>query len=220
MRERVALSWSGGKDSALALHALLASSEYEPVGLLTTVTSDYDRISVHGVRRTLLERQARAIGLPLSVAEIPAGASNAAYEESMGAALLRLREEGIRTVAFGDLFLEDVRRYREEMLEPLGMRAIFPLWGRDTAALAREFVDLGFGAVLVCVDTTSIDARFTGRDYDHSLLADLPSHADPCGERGEFHTFVHRGPVFREPVPFSRGPVVARDERFHFCELE
>ena len=219
MRQPVVLSWSGGKDSALALHALLASSEYEPVGLLTTVTSDYDRISMHGVRRSLLERQARALGLPLSVAEIRAGAGNEDYEASMGAALVRLRDQGIRTVAFGDLFLEDVRRYREEMLARLGMRATFPLWGRDTAALAREFIALGFGAVLVCVDSGSIDARFAGRDYDAALLADLPPHADSCGEKGEFHTFVHRGPIFREPVPFSRGEVVARDDRFHFCDL-
>jgi uncharacterized protein (TIGR00290 family) len=220
MRERVVLSWSGGKDSALALHELLSSDRYEVAGLLTTVTADHDRISMHGVRRSLLEQQARALALPLATAEISAGAGNDEYAASMGAALRRLREEGIETIAFGDLFLEEIRRYREEMLEPLGMRAIFPLWGRDTAALARRFIDLGFGAVLACVDSRAIDPSFAGREYDAALLADLPPLADPCGENGEFHTFVHRGPIFREPIAFARGEIVVRDDRFWFCDLE
>ena len=220
MPERVLLSWSGGKDSALALHALLRTPAYEVAGLLTTVTAGHERISMHGVRRTLLEQQVRSLELPLFTAEIPIGASNAAYAASMAEALVALRDDGIETVAFGDLYLEDVRRYREEMLTPLGMRAVFPLWGRDTAELALEFVELGFGAVLACVDSQAIDASFAGREYDRSLLADLPPQADPCGENGEFHTFVFCGPIFREPIPFSRGPVVVRDERFYFCDLE
>ena len=217
--ERVILSWSGGKDCALALHALRADERYEVAGLLTTVTAGYDRISMHGVRRSLLEAQARATGLPLRTVEIPAAAGNEEYRARQGEALLALREEGIRAVAFGDLFLEEVRRFREEMLAELGMSAVFPLWARDTAALAREFVELGFGAVLVCVDSQALDPAFAGRDYDLALLAELPRTADPCGENGEFHTFVHRGPVLRHPVPFERGQVVEREGRFRYQDL-
>jgi uncharacterized protein (TIGR00290 family) len=219
MRDPVILSWSGGKDSALALHELLGSSAYEVAGLLTTMTADHDRISMHGVRRVLVEQQARAAGLPLLTATIPARASNDQYAESITTALVALRGRGIRTVAFGDIFLEDVRAYREAMLAPLGMRAVFPLWGRDTAELAREFIELGFGAVLACVDSHAIDPGFAGREYDAKLLADLPRSADPCGENGEFHTFVHRGPTFSAPIPITRGVFVTREERFRFCDL-
>jgi len=220
MKDPVVVSWSGGKDSALALHELLSSQTHEVAGLLTTVTADHDRISMHGVRRSLLEQQARALALPLTIAEIPAGASNQEYAASMGAALRGLCDRGIRTIAFGDLFLAEIRRYREQMLEPLGMRAIFPLWGRDTAELARRFIDLGFGAVLACIDAQAIDPSFAGREYDAALLGDLPPQADPCGENGEFHTFVYRAPIFREPIPFARGEIVVRDERFWFCDLK
>jgi uncharacterized protein (TIGR00290 family) len=220
MTERIILSWSGGKDSALALHQLRASPRFEVAGLLTTVTEEYDRISMHGVRRRLLERQAGALGLPLTTVGIEPAAANRSYETRMEAALAGVRERGIRTVAFGDLFLEDVRRYREEMLARVGMAALFPLWGRDTDALAREFLDLGFRAVLTCVDGEQLDGAFVGRGFDAALLRDLPPGADPCGENGEFHTFVHAGPGFREPVPFRRGEVVLRDERFWFCDLE
>jgi uncharacterized protein (TIGR00290 family) len=218
-RERVVLSWSGGKDSALALSELLRTSAYEVVGLLTTVTREYDRISMHGVRRALLEAQARATGLPLTVVEISAGAPNGEYEARMGEALARFRDEGVWTVAFGDLFLEEIRHYREERLEPVGMKALFPLWGRDTGELAREFVERGFRAMLACVDSQQLDGTFAGRDFDARLLAELPPSVDPCGENGEFHTFVHAGPVLSRPIPVRTGEVVCRDERFYFCDL-
>lgn len=218
MSEPVLLSWSGGKDSALALHALRQTPGVEVAGLLTTVTEDYDRISMHGVRRTLLERQAAEAGLPLHIVWIPRECSNEIYEERMTAVLSGIREAGIRRVAFGDLFLEDIRAYRESRLTSFGMEALFPLWGKDTAALARDFLHLGFAAVLVCVDTETLAAPFAGRSFDESLLRDLPPGVDPCGENGEFHTFVHAGPVFRAPVPFRLGEVENRG-RFQYCDL-
>lgn len=217
--EPVVLAWSGGKDSALALHALAQDPAWEVVGLLTTVTAGYDRISMHGVRRPLLEAQAARVGVPLTVVEIPPVASNAEYEARMGEAMAEVRGRGVETIAFGDLYLEEIRRYREAMLARAGMRAHFPLWGRDTAALAREFVALGFEAVTVCVDTAALDGGFAGRDYDAAFLAELPPGVDPCGENGEFHTFVAAGPIFPTPIPFARGEVVLRDERFAFQDL-
>jgi len=217
--EPILLSWSGGKDSSLALHALRQTPGVEVAGLLTTVTEDYDRISMHGVRRTLLEQQTEAAGLPLHVVSIPRECPNEVYEERMTAVLTGIREAGIRRVAFGDLFLEDIRAYRESRLTGFGMEALFPLWGRDTAELARDFIRLGFEAVLVCVDTEALAPAFAGRSFDEDLLRDLPPGVDPCGENGEFHTFVHAGPVFRAPVPCRRGPVEDRG-RFHFCDLE
>lgn len=219
MTERVLLSWSGGKDSALALHALRQMPDVEVAGLLTTVTEDYDRISMHGVRRTLLERQAAEAGLPLHVALIPRECSNEIYEERMTAALTGIRAAGIRRVAFGDLFLEDIRAYRQSRLEAFEMEAIFPVWGRDTAELAREFLRLGFAAVLCCVDTEALAPTFTGRAFDEDLLRDLPPGIDPCGENGEFHTFVHAGPIFRAPVPFKLGEIEDRG-RFWYCDLK
>jgi uncharacterized protein (TIGR00290 family) len=220
MTEPILLSWSGGKDSALALHALRRTPDVEVAGLLTTVTEEYDRISMHGVRRVLLERQAEAAGLPLHVVPIPPVCTNEVYEERMGAALAPLRQSGIRRVAFGDLFLEDIRAYRESKLAGAGMEALFPVWGLDTAELAREFIDQGFGAVLVCVDTQALDAAFAGRDFDASLLRDLPPGVDPCGENGEFHTFVHAGPIFRQAIPIRRGVQETRLERFRYQDLE
>ena len=219
MTEPILLSWSGGKDSSLALHTLRQMPDVEVAGLLTTVTEDYDRISMHGVRRSLLEQQAAAAGLPLHIVSIPRECPNEIYEERMTAVLTGIRDAGIRRVAFGDLFLEDIRAYRESRLAPFGMEAMFPLWGRDTAALAREFLRLGFAAFLVCVDTENLDAAFAGRAFDEDLLRDLPPGVDPCGENGEFHTFVHAGPVFRAPIPCRRGAVEDRG-RFWFCDLE
>jgi uncharacterized protein (TIGR00290 family) len=218
--EPVLLSWSGGKDSALALHALRQTPGVEVAGLLTTVTEEYDRISMHGVRRILLERQAEATGLPLHIVSIPPECSNEIYEQRMAAALTPLRQGGIRRVAFGDLFLEDIRAYRVGKLAAAGMEALFPVWGRDTAELAREFIAQGFGAVLVCVDTAALDASFAGRAFDDALLRDLPPAVDPCGERGEFHTFVHAGPIFRQPVNFRTGVQETRMERFRYQDLE
>jgi uncharacterized protein (TIGR00290 family) len=217
-RPRAVVSWSGGKDSALALHDLLAAGMPRVDGLLTTVTDDYDRISMHGVRVALLEAQARSLGQPLRVARIPRACTNERYETVARAALGEYAAEGGERVVFGDLFLEDVRAYRERLLAPLPLAAEFPLWGADTAALARRFVALGFRAILVCVDPRQIDPALCGREYDLALLDDLPAGADPCGENGEFHTFVYDGPMFRAPVEVRRGEVVDRDG-FRFCDL-
>jgi uncharacterized protein (TIGR00290 family) len=215
---RALLSWSGGKDSALALHRLRETGAVRVDGLLTTVTDAYDRVSMHGVRRALLDAQAAALGLPLRTVRIPPGCSNHEYEARTGAALAAWAGDGGGAVAFGDLFLEEIRAYRERLLTPHALAPVFPLWGEDTAALARRFVALGFRAVLVCVDPRQLDARFAGRAYDDALLEELPTGVDPCGENGEFHTFVHDGPVFRAPVPVTPGEVVARDG-FVFADL-
>lgn len=211
MGTRILHSWSGGKDSCLALAELLADATQSVAALLTTVTEGYDRVSMHGVRRALLHQQVDALGLPLHVVSIPQSASNSVYEARMEAAFERFRTHGVTTIAFGDLFLEDIRRYREQWLARTGMTPIFPLWHRDTGELARRFIDQGFKAVLTCVDTRVLDRSFAGRDFDHTLLADLPPTADPCGENGEFHTFVFGGPIFHRDVPLKRGDVVQRD---------
>jgi len=220
-RAPVVLAWSGGKDSALTLQALRADPAVEPVALLTTVTREYDRISMHGVRRSLLLAQATAAGLPLVQAIIPAAASNEAYESAMRSALATVRERFplVRHVAFGDLFLADVRAYRERQMAHAGMVPLFPIWGLDTRVLAERFIDEGFEAVLACVDTQQLPAAFAGRAYDRNLVRDLPATADPCGENGEFHTFVAAGPVLATRVPYVRGEVVLRDGRFAYCDL-
>jgi uncharacterized protein (TIGR00290 family) len=213
-----ALSWSGGKDSALALHELQNSSGPAPATLLTTVTADYARISMHGVRRELLLLQAQATGLPLVEVEIPAACSNDVYERRLGQALAEAPLAEAETIAFGDLFLADIRAYREERLGRVGKRAVFPLWGRDTSQLARNFIADGFEAILVCVDPRQLDPSFAGRPFDAELLADLPPRVDPCGENGEFHTFVNAGPIFSAPIACRTGEVVERDG-FVFCDV-
>jgi uncharacterized protein (TIGR00290 family) len=217
----VALAWSGGKDSSLALAELGADPSVEVVALVTTVTQDYDRISMHGVRRSILEAQVAELGLLLVEATIPAAASNAIYEEAFAAALdtLRVVNPDLRHLAFGDLFLTDVRAYREKLLGPLGWTPLFPLWGQDTAQLARRFVDQGYRAILTCVDTTQLSGEFAGREFDARLLDELPSSVDPCGERGEFHTCVYAGPIFRRPLAVRVGDRVHRDGRFEYCDL-
>jgi uncharacterized protein (TIGR00290 family) len=212
------LSWSGGKDSCLALYELQQASDIRVRALLTTVTREFDRISMHGVRRKLLERQAESLGLPLQLVLISRGAGNAEYEQEIGHSFISNREQGIDTVVFGDLFLQDVRAYRERLLTRFSMRGIFPLWGRDTTQFIRDFIGLGFKAVIVCVDPSQFDASFAGRTIDQDFLADLPAGVDPCGENGEFHTFVFDGPNFRQPVGFSIGEIVCRDS-FWFCDL-
>jgi uncharacterized protein (TIGR00290 family) len=212
------LSWSGGKDSCLSLAELLRDETRSVATLLTTVTEGYDRVSMHGVRRTLLQHQAAALGFPLHVVSIPQSASNETYESRMETAFARLRDTGVATIAFGDLFLADIRRYREQWLARTGMTPIFPIWHRETRELGRRFIDEGFKAVLTCVDTRVLDRTFAGRSYDHALLADLPPTVDHCGENGEFHTFVYGGPLFREDVPVTRGEVVQRDA-WCFCDL-
>jgi uncharacterized protein (TIGR00290 family) len=220
-REPIVLSWSGGKDSSLALQALRADPRFEVVALLTSVTRGYDRISIHGVRRALLEAQARAAGLPLHEVVLEPQSSNDAYEAAFAGAVAELRATypGLRRIAFGDLFLEDVRAYRERLLAPLGIEAYFPLWGENTNALARRFIDDGFRARLVCVDTTQLDGTYVGREFDRVLLGDAPADVDPCGERGEFHTFVSDGPVFGAPVAYTLGERVLRDDRFAYQDL-
>ncbi|HSS37273.1 MAG TPA: ATP-binding protein [Polyangia bacterium] len=212
------LAWSSGKDSAWSLHVLRAAGEVEVVGLLTTINEAFDRVAMHAVRTELLRAQAAAAGLPLWPVPIPWPCSNAAYEAAMTAALERARGDGIEAVAFGDLFLEDIRRYREERMAPTGLKPLFPLWGRPTGPLAREMIAGGLRARLTCVDPRNLDARFAGRDFDEALLAELPPAVDPCGERGEFHTFAYDGPMFAHAVPIRSGEVVTRDG-FVFADL-
>jgi uncharacterized protein (TIGR00290 family) len=212
-----ALSWSGGKDSALALWTL-RRRQLEPEALITTVTGTYARISMHGVRRELLARQAEALGVPLVEVVIPPSCVNEIYDARMADAFAAAPLSGVEAVAFGDLFLEDVRAYREGRLAAAGKRGLFPLWGRDPAGLAREFLDDGFEATLVCVDPRALDPAFCGRRYDERLLAELPPGVDPCGENGEFHTFVSAGPIFAEPIACATGEIVERDG-FVFCDL-
>ena len=212
-------SWSGGKDSALALYESLATEKYEIVALLTTITRDYDRISMHGVRRILLEKQAESIGIPLEEVYISKNATNQEYEARMKEVMRKYKNRGISGVIFGDIFLEDVRNYREERLSRIGMKGIFPLWHRDTTDLAHRFIDDGFKAIVTAVDTKFLDRRFVGREYNEEFLNDLPPGADPCGEDGEFHSFVYDGPIFHSRISFEIGEIVFRENRFYFCDL-
>ncbi len=218
-RENVLFAWSGGKDSAMALHELLKGQGHEVVALLTTVTEGYDRVSMHGVRRELLRGQADSLGLPLDEISLTPAAADDEFEERMREKLERYRQRGVVSVAFGDIFLEDIRRYREGNLSKIGMKGIFPIWHRDTAALARAFVSLGFKAVVTCVDSHVLDKAFVGREFDERFLLELPGTVDPCGEKGEFHSFVYDGPIFRREVSFVKGDVVLRENRFYFCDL-
>ena len=216
--ERLLFCWSGGKDSAMALHQLLQQKEVRVAGLLTTVTEGFERVSMHGVRRGLLQQQAESIGLPLQEVRIPRQCANPTYEARMEEAMRAAYERGIRRVAFGDIFLEDLRAYREKNLARVGMEAVFPIWKRDTRELAGDFMRLGFRARAVCVDPRVLNRDFAGRELDENFFRDLPAGVDPCGENGEFHTFVHDGPLFRKPVRCRTGEVVERDS-FVFCDL-
>jgi uncharacterized protein (TIGR00290 family) len=218
MRRKALVAWSSGKDSAFALHEARRSGGLDVVGLLTTLTEDYGRVSMHGVREEILDRQAEALGLPCRKVRIPAGCVNADYERAMGAAMEAARAEGIEQVVFGDLFLEDVRAYRERMLEGSGIEPAFPLWGRPTAALAAEMVAAGLEARIVCLDPRKLPPSFAGRTFDTALLAELPEGVDPCGENGEFHTCVTGGPMFRESLEALAGETVLRDG-FVFTDL-
>lgn len=204
------LSWSSGKDSAWALRELRRDPAVEVVGLLTTMNGTVERVAMHGVRAELLEQQAASAGLPLTKLDLPEPCSNADYEAIMGQAMDAALAAGVEAVAFGDLFLEDIRAYREAKLAGTGLAALFPVWGRDTRELAGEMVAAGLRAKLTCVDPKQLDASFAGRDYDAALLADLPAGVDPCGERGEFHTFVVAGPMFAAPIDVELGEVVTR----------
>ena len=218
MKIPVVLSWSGGKDCAMALYELSRNTDYEVVALLTTVSEEYKRISHHGVREELLELQAQAIGIRLDKIYLPSNNShpctNAVYEQIMGDAMRRYIRQGVDTVGFGDLFLEDLRAWREKKLAAIGMRAVFPLWKRPTGELAREIINLGFKGYLSCVEG-QVGPGFAGRSFDAALLADLPANIDPCGENGEFHTFVYAGPIFSQPVHTQLGPIVVRDGRYY-----
>jgi len=219
MKKKAIFSWSGGKDSALALHEIRKNNGYEIVSLLTTFTKDYDRVSLHGTRRILLERQAESIGLPLHKIFIPKKASSEEYEQKMKKSLVKFQESGVSEVIFGDIFLEDLRKFREEKLSQVGMRAAFPIWKKDTRKLAHQFVELGFKAIVTCVDTKILAKKFAGRTIDEQLLAELPPTVDLCGENGEFHSFVSEGPIFRETIPYKLGKAVLRENRFFYFDL-
>ena len=213
--KRILLSWSSGKDSAWALHLLRKMHEYEVVGLLTTFNESADRVAMHGVRRSLVRAQAEAANLPLWEVELPWPCSNEQYERAMKSACERALQNGVQCVAFGDLFLSDIRAYREKQLSGTGLEPLFPVWGIPTAALARQMIASGIRAKLTCVDSAQIDPQFAGREFDARLLSDLPSSADPCGENGEFHSFVYAGPMFSEPIYIESGEVVQRDQFFY-----
>ncbi len=212
------LSWSSGKDSAWALHLTRAQADVEVVALMTTVNTTHGRVAMHAVREALLDQQAAAAGLPLVKIPLPWPCANDRYEEEMTRAMSRASEEGVTHIVFGDLFLEDIRRYREEKLALCGMMPLFPVWRRDTARLADEMIASGLRAHLTCVDPKQLDARFAGRRFDAELLRDLPPGVDPCGENGEFHTFVYAGPMFRTALDVEVGQVVERDG-FVFADL-
>jgi uncharacterized protein (TIGR00290 family) len=217
--EKVLFAWSGGKDSAMALHEVLANRQYQVVALLTTVTEDYDRISMHGVRRILLEQQVKSLGIPLEIVLISRQASNEEYETQMSQTLTKYKELGVASVVFGDIFLEDLREYREKNLARLEMKGVFPIWKRDTSELMRAFIVLDFKAVTVCVDTHMLDRRFAVRTIDRQFMYDFPKTADLCGENGEYHSFVYDGPIFKRAVSYTLGERVLRENRFYYCDL-
>lgn len=219
VKEKAILAWSGGKDSALALYELTKTENYQIVALLTTVTQDYDRISMHGVRRTLLEQQAKSLGFPLEKVFISKNCSNEEYEFQMRDVLKKYLAVGVWSVAFGDIFLDDLRKYREANLVKIGMKALFPIWKTDTTKLAHTFIDSGFKAIITCVDSNILDKSFVGADFNRELLSQLPVAVDPCGENGEFHSFVYDGPIFQQPVSHTTGQVVLREKRFYYCDL-
>ncbi len=218
MKPRLWLSWSSGKDSAWALHALRQQGDYEIAGLLTTINETASRVAMHAVRETLLEKQAAAAGLPLIKVHIPYPCPNEAYEAAMADAMARAKREKVTAVAFGDLFLEDVRRYRVEKLAPTGIDPVFPIWGIETKRLARDMVAAGLRAHVTCVDPKQLDPNFAGRVFDDAFLDDLPETADPCGENGEFHSFAFAGPMFSAPIKVVPGETVERDG-FVFSDL-
>ena len=218
MTQKTLLSWSTGKDSAWALHLLRRDPEVEVVGLFSTVNQAFERVAMHGVRVELLRRQAVSAGLPLQLIEIPHPCSDAEYARAMDAFTAQARRDGVERFAFGDLFLEDIRRYREQRLHGTGIEPLFPLWGLPTAELAAAMVDGGLQAVLTCIDPRRLPAALCGRRFDAALLAELPAGVDPCGEYGEFHSFACAGPMFREPVALTVGATVERDG-FVFTDL-
>ena len=219
MPKKVLFTWSGGKDSAMAFYELQKTGGYQISALLTTVTEDYDRVSMHGVRSILIEQQAKSLGIPLEKIHITRNSSDEEYEAEMRSKLMTYRSQGISSVVFGDIFLEDLRKYREKNLSKIEMKGIFPIWQRDTTELAHTFIALGFKAVITCIDSNILDKKFVGREFNKRFLSELPSTVDPCGENGEFHSFVYDGPIFREKMLHRKGEVVLRDNRFYYCDL-
>lgn len=217
--EKAILSWSGGKDAAMALEQVLKKGTFQVAALLTTVTKDYDRISMHGVRRQLLEKQAEALGLPLEIVMIPKDANNQIYEQRMEELLLQYKEQGVNTVIFGDLFLEDIRQYREDQLARVGMKGFFPLWKEPIDQVVGHFLKNKYQAITVCVDSERLPKEFVGQAIDEAFFKELPTGVDPCGENGEFHTFVYDAPTFKAPINIEKGEIQLRDERFYFCDL-
>jgi uncharacterized protein (TIGR00290 family) len=218
MKERAAVSWSGGKDSTFALYKMLKANNYQIESLLTTITEGVNRISIHGVRESLLEKQAAGLNIPLKKMYIPQNSSNEVYQQRMEEQLIELKNQGIETVIFGDILLEDVRAYREELIEKQKMKAIFPLWGQSTDGLIKEFLSLGFKTITTCIDTERLSNKFLGREIDELFIKELPENVDPCGENGEFHTFTFSGPIFKQKIDFSLGETVEKG-RFHFRDL-
>ncbi|MDG6999523.1 MAG: adenine nucleotide alpha hydrolase [Nitrososphaerota archaeon] len=221
VKKKALLSWSGGKDSSLCLYELQNNKSFNDIeveALLTTLTRDYNRVSMHGVRRDLLLAQSQSVGIPLEEVWIPSKASNQIYQAQMMNSLSRRKKSEVSTVVFGDLFLEDIRKYREEFLGSAGFKCLFPIWGRDTKRLAQDFIDLGFKAIICTLDPNKLDPKFCGREFDNRFLAEIPSSVDPCGENGEFHTFAYGGPIFRNKINVELGAVVQRDG-FYFADI-
>jgi len=219
MRKKALLFWSGGKDSALALNEILTRGEYDVYALVSTVNTCSDRVGIHGLRSGLLDMQADSLGLPLEKVYIPKDASNEMYESALEETILKQQRTGAGSAVYGDLFLRDIREYREMQMSRMGMECVFPIWGRDTAELAREFICSGFRSVVVSVDSKALEESFAGREYDLDFLSDLPGGVDPCGENGEFHTFVYEGPVFNRRIEFDKGGITLMDGRFYVCDL-
>jgi uncharacterized protein (TIGR00290 family) len=217
--KKILFNWSSGKDSAMALYILMQDPQYAVKALLTTITKDYDRISMHGVRTRLLVQQAKSLKIPLKKVIIKKDVSNKEYEIQMAKVLAQYKKAGITALAFGDIFLEDLRKYREDNLKKAGLKAIFPIWKRDTRVLADQFIGMGFKAIVTCVDTKVFDGKFAGCQFDPAFIQALPKSVDPCGENGEFHTFVYDGPIFHQPVRFKKGRRTLREKRFMFCDL-
>ena len=218
-KEKIIFCFSGGKDSSMSIHKIRQQGNYEIAVLLTTVTKDYDRTSMHGIRTSILAQQANAMGLPLEIVYISKESDNAHYEHQMRTILQKYFDQGIRKVAFGDIFLEDLKQYRQDQLAQMQMQAIFPIWKIDTKELARDFIAAGFKARITCVDTEVLDRAFAGRTFDEQFLADLPEGIDPCGENGEFHSFVYDGPIFESAISHEKGEIVLRENRFCFCDV-
>jgi uncharacterized protein (TIGR00290 family) len=217
--DQILVSWSSGKDSALALYEMMHTPDYEVTALLTTIAEDSDRISMHSVRRALVERQAEALGLSLEAVLFTPTAPAEAYQDKMRRVLTSYRAKGVTAVVFGDIYLDDLRQSREGKLAQLDMKGLFPLWKRDTRELVETFIQLGFKAITTCVDTAVLDRRFLGRAIDESFLSELPASVDPCGENGEYHSFVFDGPIYREPIRFTPGKVTSYEARYYYCDL-